>query len=511
LVLQGGGSLGAYEAGAYKALYEWLSEKDKREGKKKSSTFDIIAGTSIGAMNAAILTSYVVENGTYEGSAERLIDFWNYLSKESIADANPWFKSWWDYLRSISKSVATGEAARRYYSAKEFAISGVPNVFSPLTSMPDNKFFDLYYNTWYRFSNKPLRRSLEKFAKFPIATSYEENQPRLILVSVDVADGLPVTFDSYAKEDGSRKTEYGRYIKQDSKEIGFEHIIRYDNGLTLDQVMASGCYPVNFDYASLEVESYYDPINTNNNPDRFLSRNSENSSNSSSAGTSPPDSIFREHYIKETRYFWDGGMMSNTPLTELISLHRNYWYKARGIKDKVPSLDIGVINLHPTRQKEIPTDRDGVINRNNDITFSDRTHRDEEILLLISDYIDLIRDLIRVAKENKVKDEVIDNLLDQQTKYHGISRRPRLNKDIVEGRFDIHTIVRIERKNDEHTISDKTFDFSSGTIRHLLNDGYKDIPWITSKQVRIEYVLLSIITTTILNHNILVVPPSKVH
>jgi NTE family protein len=63
-----------------------------------------------------------------------------------------------------------------------------------------------------------LKRSLEKFAKFPIATSYEENEPRLILVSVDVADGLPVTFDSYAKEDGSRKTEYGRYIKQDNKE-----------------------------------------------------------------------------------------------------------------------------------------------------------------------------------------------------------------------------------------------------------------------------------------------------
>jgi predicted acylesterase/phospholipase RssA len=84
LVLQGGGSLGAYEAGAYKALYEWLSKKDKDEGKETSITFDIIAGTSIGAMNAAVLTSYVIENGTYEGSAERLIDFWKYLSKESI-------------------------------------------------------------------------------------------------------------------------------------------------------------------------------------------------------------------------------------------------------------------------------------------------------------------------------------------------------------------------------------------------------------------------------------------
>jgi len=42
LVLQGGGSLGAYEAGAYKALYEWLSEKDKKEGRKKSQPLTLM-------------------------------------------------------------------------------------------------------------------------------------------------------------------------------------------------------------------------------------------------------------------------------------------------------------------------------------------------------------------------------------------------------------------------------------------------------------------------------------
>jgi predicted acylesterase/phospholipase RssA len=110
LVLQGGGALGAYEAGAYKGLYEWLSKKDKSEGKERSITFDIIAGTSIGAMNSAVLTSYVIENGTYEGSAERLLDFWKYLSKESIADTNPWFKPFWNYLHSVDKATATGEA-----------------------------------------------------------------------------------------------------------------------------------------------------------------------------------------------------------------------------------------------------------------------------------------------------------------------------------------------------------------------------------------------------------------
>ena len=333
--------------------------------------------------------------------------------------------------------------------------------------MPDNKFFDSYNNTWYRFNNQPLKRSLERFAKFPIATDHEANQPRLILVAVDIADGVPVTFDSYPKEDGSRKTHYGRFITQDNKKIGFEHVIIYDKGITSDHVIASGSYPVNFDYASLEVESYdtgggSSSIIKNNTP--YIRKNSSNKN---------PDDLLN-HYKKGIRYFWDGGLMANTPLSQLVLLHRSYWYKVRGIKDKLPTLDTCVINLHPTRQKEIPTDRDGVINRNNDITFSDRTHRDEEILLLISDYIDLIRDLIRIAKENKVKDEVIDNLLDQQTKYHGIVFQSRKYKDMVEGRFDIAEIIRIERKNDENTISDKIFDFSSGTIKQLIKDGYED-------------------------------------
>ncbi len=382
-------------------------------------------------------------------------------------ETNPFFKPWWDYWHIMNKSVAAGEAARRYYSAKEFVISGVPNVFSPLAPLPDNRFFDSYNNTWYRFNNQPLKQSLERFAKFPIATDHEANQPRLILVAVDIADGVPVTFDSYPKEDGSRKTHYGRFITQDNKKIGFEHVIRYDKGITSDHVIASGSYPVNFDYASLEVESYdtgdgSSSIIKNDAP--YIRKNSSN--------RNPDDPL--DHYEKEIRYFWDGGLMANTPLSQLVLLHRSYWYKVRGIKDKLPALDTCVINLHPTRQKEIPTDRDGVINRNNDITFSDRTHRDEEILLLISDYIDLIRDLIRIAKENKVKDEVIDNLLDQQTKYHGVVFQSRKYKDMVEGRFDIAEIIRIERKNDENTISDKIFDFSSGTIKQLIKDGYKD-------------------------------------
>ena len=42
LVLQGGGALGAYEAGAYKALYEFVTERDEKEGRRGRPAFEII-------------------------------------------------------------------------------------------------------------------------------------------------------------------------------------------------------------------------------------------------------------------------------------------------------------------------------------------------------------------------------------------------------------------------------------------------------------------------------------
>jgi predicted acylesterase/phospholipase RssA len=86
LLLQGGGSLGAYEVGAYKVGYQLIKYREKKRGNTDKPIFDIVAGTSIGAINSAILTSYVIENKTWEGSAERLFDFWNYLSSDSLSD-----------------------------------------------------------------------------------------------------------------------------------------------------------------------------------------------------------------------------------------------------------------------------------------------------------------------------------------------------------------------------------------------------------------------------------------
>jgi len=445
LILQGGGSLGAYEAGAYQALYEMVTKNDKDRGFKDKPLLDIVAGTSIGAINSAVLVSYVEENNTWEGSAERLNEFWEYLSKESALDQIPGFINWWDYMHNcVNQNIATGEAARRYYAAKEFSVVGVPTVFSPLIPQFDTKFFDLQ-NLWYRFDSGPLKRSLERFAKFPIATTFDEKdslyQPRLILVTVDIAEGNAVAFDSYEKEDGSRKSEYGKYIVQDGKEVGFTHVIRYDGGITSDQVIASASVPLNFGYTTLEVESY-------------------NKSTS--------------NYEKNLRYFWDGGIMSNTPLTQVVRLHRRYWLKRKGFKDTVPRLNIGIVNVHPLKQDTIPWDRDGVINRNNDITFSDRTINEQQALLLASDFVDLVRELIKIAKDHGAKDDVINTLLDKKTINHGLAFRTRKYSDIIVGQYELGKIIRINRKNDQYTISNKIFDFSYKTIKQLRESGYNN-------------------------------------
>jgi predicted acylesterase/phospholipase RssA len=73
LVFQGGVALGAYEAGVFKGLYDRLYKPDQ-------PFFDIVAGTSAGAINAAILVSYVKEHKKWDGSADKLIDFWKHLS-----------------------------------------------------------------------------------------------------------------------------------------------------------------------------------------------------------------------------------------------------------------------------------------------------------------------------------------------------------------------------------------------------------------------------------------------
>jgi NTE family protein len=465
LIFQGGGSLGAYEVGAYKAIKEELSQSSRAKGMGNEPIFHIIAGTSTGAMNAAILVSYVKENKTWEGSDERLVEFWEYLSTQSSVEEIPYFTHYWDSWHRLNRRSASAESARRYISTKEFILRGVPNVFVPKMPLLDMRFFDPL-NTWYIYDNKPLKESLEKFARFPISTSFEKGEPRLLLVAMDVQEATPVVFDSYEKEDETRKSEYGRYgrIKSDGSaknqdKEAFEHIIRYEDGIKSDFVLASCSVPVNYDYTRLNVETR--TLAVEGRGDDTAMEDSNRPTSYSNSNTS-------------LRSFWDGGLLANTPLRQTYIAHIDYWRRVRK-SDDVPKLRFSIINLHPAKQEYLPTDYDGVVDRKNDIIYHDRTEFDENIAVLMSDLVTLANSLINLAEEKGASKEELQKILKEKTKGIFFSTGEQGSyDDLVRGIVDVDFVARLERKNDGNTISNKTFDFSKTTVQQLIENGYKE-------------------------------------
>ena len=86
LILQGGGSLGAFGCGVYKSLV------------KNNINLDIIAGTSIGGINAAIIAG----SKNNEHTDELLENFWLELSDGFVdMDNLSFFSSWSKFMEQI--------------------------------------------------------------------------------------------------------------------------------------------------------------------------------------------------------------------------------------------------------------------------------------------------------------------------------------------------------------------------------------------------------------------------
>jgi NTE family protein len=83
------------------------------------------------------------------------------------------------------------------------------------------------------------------------------------------------------------------------------------------------------------------------------------------------------------RFFWDGGLLANTPLRQTIIAHRDYWFRVRKLERVIPRLRYGIINLNPAKQEFLPSDYDGVVDRRNNIIFHDRTLFDENMAIRI--------------------------------------------------------------------------------------------------------------------------------
>jgi predicted acylesterase/phospholipase RssA len=476
LVLQGGGALGAYEAGVFRVLYNWI-KKDIPDDNK--NVFDIVAGTSIGAINAAFLVSYVTKRmreekktnrESWEGSAEGLEEFWK-SGLASNVNLNKWWpfswdeKSWisgWETLNHTNSSISKWEAARRYYSAKEFIISGAPNVFSPhLTPTIDSKFFDNFIvpNIWYRYDNSRLRRSLNKAIRFPIGTSF--NEPRLLVISVDVEKGETVTFDSYEKDSGAstRRSEYGGYKPgTDIKDDTYKRIIKYDKGIMVEHILASASVPEHYDYTLVPKEYDY----TKTEQEKLVDLENYN--------------------LKNYSRFWDGGLLSNTPLRELITSHQDYW-KPKSVEptteidneDIIPDLEVYIIDVWPSVDGyPVPSDLDGVRNRKNDLTYQDVTPYDVKVATIVSDYYNLTKELLNLARTNKIPEQEITKILNIEGKSLHRNGDPREYGSLLKDRFDITKVIRIERSADENDIANKWCDFSLGTVSNLFDQGIND-------------------------------------
>ena len=206
LVLQGGGALGSYQAGAYQALCHHDFEPEW------------IAGISIGAVNAAIIAG-----NPREKRVERLKEFW-----EMVSSPVPW------------NPVTSGDRGRSLFnetSAALIATFGVPGFFTPRLPPaplwpPGSPQSQSYYDT------APLRRTLERLVDFD---RINDLTTRLSVGAVSVTTGNFKYFDNFE-------------FRKQRKKIGPEHI------------MASGALPPGFPSIEIEGEHFWDGGIASNTP-----------------------------------------------------------------------------------------------------------------------------------------------------------------------------------------------------------------------------------------------------
>jgi NTE family protein len=194
-VFQGGGALGAYQAGVYEALHRggfaphWL------------------VGTSIGAINAAI-----VAGNPPKHRLERLRAFWDRVTqKSSFGLTQPsWSQPWLAGLRTWQTLVG-----------------GVPGFFQARTPTPWDLARVMPLTELSFYDTAPLRQTLLDLVDFDYLN---QGETRLTLCAVSVNTGRMARFDN----------------RGGKREIRPEHI------------MASGALPPGFAPVLIDDEPYWD-------------------------------------------------------------------------------------------------------------------------------------------------------------------------------------------------------------------------------------------------------------
>ncbi|HEX7909285.1 MAG TPA: patatin-like phospholipase family protein [Paraburkholderia sp.] len=191
LVFQGGGALGAYQAGVYQAMHD-------RKVKP-----DWVIGTSIGAINGAIIAGNLPEN-----RIARLTQFWNGVARRGV-DAASWL---FPGLTNWSRDLA-------------IVTQGVPSFFTPQPGSWANIQARVGPERAAFYSTEPLRETLASLIDFDYLN---QKATRLTVGTVNVCSGRM------------------RYFTNRDAPMDVEH------------VMASAAFPPGFPSVRLEGESYWD-------------------------------------------------------------------------------------------------------------------------------------------------------------------------------------------------------------------------------------------------------------
>jgi NTE family protein len=210
LLLQGGGALGAYQAGVYEAL----AERDLHP--------NWIAGISIGAVNGALIAG-----NAPEARVDKLRAFWERVTA----------KPWWDWSDHLFQ--AKGDVARQWLnqiSSNIALVGGASGFFTPRSLAP-----------WLHppgaieatsaYDTNGLKATLEELIDFDRINS---DRMRLSVGAVNVRSGNFVYFDTATRK------------------IGPEHI------------MASAALPPGFPAVEIEGEHYWDGGLVSNTPLQWL-------------------------------------------------------------------------------------------------------------------------------------------------------------------------------------------------------------------------------------------------
>nr|WP_306265526.1 patatin-like phospholipase family protein [Pararhizobium sp. IMCC3301] len=161
LVLQGGGALGAYQAGAFEALFA--------SGRRT----EWVVGVSIGAINAALIAGNPPDR-----RVERLRAFWDLVS--SSGGAMPFLTGLIPrgFANELSASATMAQGVPGFFSPRF-----PPAAMMPAGSIGANSFYD----------TSPLRETLLELADFDYLNA---GPVRLCIGAVNVETGNMTWFDS---------------------------------------------------------------------------------------------------------------------------------------------------------------------------------------------------------------------------------------------------------------------------------------------------------------------------